>query len=56
MQKGGCGLICEISPIAFDYLPVNQYFVAQSVLVQGVVDHGGIPIDYVPLVDWTIIQ
>ncbi len=41
--KGGSGLTCTISPIAFDCLQVNQYFVAVFALVQGVVDHGGIP-------------
>ncbi len=37
--KGGAGLICAISSIKFEHLPINEY-----VLVQGVVDCGGIPI------------
>ncbi len=40
--KEGHGLIFAKSSIAFDCLPVNQYFVAQFALVQEVVDHGGL--------------
>ncbi len=41
--KGGAGLIAAISSVAFDRLPIDEYFDAQFALIQGVVDCGGIP-------------